>query len=65
MGEGAVFKVSPSLFFGVVMFLLQLIYPPVSIQFDTLVLVKVTVAFLVLAAVLWVVRKLIRTVNRS
>lgn len=46
------------------MFLL-LIDPPVAIFIDTFAIVKVTVAFVVLGGVMWVVRKMIKTVNRS
>lgn len=46
------------------MFLIQVL-PPTSILIDTFTVVKVSVAFILLGGVLWVVRKLIKTVNRS
>lgn len=45
--------------------LMTLIDVPTEISIDTLSLVKVCVVLLGLAAVVWVARKCIKTVNRS
>ena len=59
-------------FLGVVMFYLQVflpfaqvISPPLAVSIDIYSLVIVASEFLFLAGVMWVVRKLIKTVNRS
>ena len=46
------------------MFLVD-VFPPNTILIYTFTVVKVSVAFIFLAGVLWAVRKLIKTVNRS
>lgn len=54
----------PIEFGGVFMVILQVV-PPETILIDTFAVVKVCLAFMTLAGVVWVSRKLIKTVNRS
>lgn len=46
------------------MFLLQ-VSAPTSITIDTYVIAKLTVSFLVLSAILWGVKHLVRLISRS